>query len=40
MTRPTSPIPPITMTEFLACTVGVAFTIWAIGIVMGVQWFG
>lgn len=39
MTR-RSPIPPITLPEFITCTLGCAVTLWVVGAVMGVQWFG
>jgi hypothetical protein len=34
------PIFPLSVAEFIACTFGTALTIYVVGLVMGVQWFG
>jgi len=39
-TRPAHPILPITLAEFAFSAAGTALAIYAIGAVMGVQWFG
>ncbi len=31
---------PMTLTEFLSCTIGTALTIYIVGSIMGVPWFG